>query len=65
MARTVPRKTSREQATVLLVFIVGGAFLVAVGVLVPPVAVLATPGGMLLGTGLAVALLWFGAWRWR
>jgi K+ transporter len=65
VSRTVPRKTTREQKWVLLIFIIGGALLVTVAVLVPALAVLAKPGGMLLGTGLAVALLWLGAWRWR
>lgn len=65
MSRTVPRKTARDQKLVLLIFIIGGALLITVAVLVPFLATLAAPGGMLLGAGLAVALMWFGVWRWR
>jgi uncharacterized membrane protein YphA (DoxX/SURF4 family) len=63
--KTIPRKTSRDQKMVMLIFIIGGALLVTVAVLVPFLTPMAAPGGMLLGTGLAVALLWFGSWRWR
>jgi hypothetical protein len=63
--RPVPRKTTREQVRVLGLLFGGGALFIAVGLLVPPLVFLVGPGGMLLGTGLAVALLWYGAWRWR
>lgn len=65
MTRPTPRRTTREQAAVLLFLIVGGALVVALGLVFPWGQGIIPPGAMMLGTGLAVSALWFGAWRWR